>query len=294
MVDRTPISELAAAKINLSLEIRGKRPDGYHELSSLVVFTKLGDHLTVTPTDDLSLRIEGPFATSLIDETDNLVLRAARALQAHCRVSHGAALVLEKNLPIASGIGGGSADAAATLRALTRLWQIEILPRDLNALALHLGADVPACLGSQSCRMSGIGEQVEAVDYMPRFSLLLVNPLVPVATREVFARLAAPPVRVAQPPIEVPDFASVTALLAWLHDHGNDLQQPARQTAPVIGEVLSALHEDATCLLARMSGSGATCFGIYADEVEASAAASLLRRRRPGWWVAATSLNQHQ
>lgn len=294
MDDPPPISELAAAKINLSLEIRGKRPDSYHELSSLVVFTKLGDRLTAAPAADLSFRLVGPFAESLVHETDNLVLRAARALQMHCGETRGATLVLEKNLPVASGIGGGSADAAATLRALMRLWQIEMWPQDLMPLALSLGADVPACIGSQSCRMTGMGEQIEPVDYMPRFSLLLVNPLVPVATRDIFARLAAPPLNSLLPWQEVPDFASVTALIAWLRDHGNDLQPPACQVEPVISEVLSALQEDATCLLARMSGSGATCFGIYADEVEASAAASMLRRRRPGWWLAATSLNQHQ
>lgn len=294
MDDPSPISEPAAAKINLSLEIRGKRANGYHELSSLVVFTKMGDELTAQPAADLSLRLAGPFAASLANEADNLVLRAARALQRQCGETRGAALVLEKNLPVASGIGGGSADAAATLRALIKLWQVEISQTDMQTLALSLGADVPVCLGSQSCRMAGIGEQIEPVAYMPRFSLLLVNPMVAVATRDVFARLEAPSLTGDVPPLDVPDFASVTALLAWLQDHGNDLQSPATQVEPIIAEVLSALQADERCLLARMSGSGATCFGIYADEVEAAAAASMIGRRRPNWWVAATSLNQHQ
>jgi 4-diphosphocytidyl-2-C-methyl-D-erythritol kinase len=279
------ISERAHAKVNLDLLITGRRADGYHQLDSLVVFVELADRLTFQHRRELTLELGGPFAAGLESEGDNLVLRAARALAAHLGRGPGARIVLDKQLPLAAGLGGGSADAAATLRGLGRLWQATLAPGELAAMALRLGADVPVCLASRPVRMRGIGEILEPVPGLPRLDLLLVNPGVPVATAAVFAGLGG------RVPEAVPDQdrpLDRADLAGWLARRPNHLEAPARRLAPAIDEVLAALGAQPGCRLARLSGSGATCFGLFADPAGAAAAAAAIAAARPGWWVRAT------
>jgi 4-diphosphocytidyl-2-C-methyl-D-erythritol kinase len=273
------LREAAPAKINLYLHVTGRRADGYHLLDSLVAFAEIGDVLHAEPAATLSLQVEGPFAAGLATERDNLVWQAARLLAAAAGVTGGAHLVLEKNLPVASGIGGGSADAAATLRLLFRTWRLSLDPAVLHALAGRLGADVPVCLAGRAARMGGIGERLEPAPTLPQCGLVLVNPGVAVATRDVFGALSADWSPPAALPAAWSDVAAMTADLAKLH---NDLQGSAVSLRPVIGDVLAALAASPGCMLSRMSGSGATCFGLYADRAAAARAVRLVRRT--GWW----------
>jgi 4-diphosphocytidyl-2-C-methyl-D-erythritol kinase len=274
------LTEAAPAKVNLYLHVTGRRTDGYHLLDSLVVFAGTGDVLEAAPADTLSLRVEGPFAAGLADEPDNLVLRAARSLAAETGVSAHARLVLHKSLPVASGIGGGSADAAAALRLLNRLWDLRPDPSVMARLALALGADVPVCLAGRASRMSGIGEQLIAAPRIPDCGILLVNPGVAVATADVFrARRgdwSSPP----SLPASWPDVASMADHLRQLH---NDLEPAAVALQPVIGNVLGVMIGLPGCRLARMSGSGATCFGLFDSPDIAARAAALIRHS--GWWT---------
>ncbi len=274
----TALSEPARAKVNLYLHVTGKRADGYHLLDSLAVFPEIGDMLQATAQDGLSLALTGRFGVSLGAEPDNLVLRAARALAAATGITAGARLVLEKQLPVASGIGGGSADAAAALRLLSRLWAVPPSV-DLARIAATLGADVPVCLASRPARMGGVGEVLEVAPCLPPCFMVLVNPGVAVATPDVFrARTGS-----FSPRADLPSgWADAAALAAGLAATRNDLEPPAVSLAPVIGDVLRVLRADPACLLARMSGSGATCFGLYADAAAAEDAASRLGRQ--GWW----------
>lgn len=265
--------ELAPAKVNLFLHVTGRRADGYHLLDSLAVFAGVGDVLRGEVAAGLNLEVQGPFAAGLSGEPDNLVLRAARALS-----GRGARLVLEKNLPVASGIGGGSADAAAALRLLCRLWQLA--PPDLPGIALALGADVPVCLARRPSRMGGVGERLDAAPRLPRCGLVLVNPGVAVATADVFRARRGDWSAPAELPRAWPD---VAAMASDLRELRNDLEPPAIALRPVIGEVIGALAAVPGCRLARMSGSGATCFGLFDDPVLASEAA--MRLRRPRWWT---------
>ncbi len=265
-----PTGEAAPAKINLYLHVLGRRPDGYHVLDSLVVFAGAADRLFAATAEQLSLKVTGPFAGALAGEGDNLVLRAARALGVTAR------LTLEKHLPVASGIGGGSADAAATLRLLGALRGNRT---ELDALALSLGADVPVCLDAAPRRMGGVGELLEPAPALPPFGLALVNPGVAVATADVFrARLggfSAP----ANLPEAWPNAAAMAADLAALR---NDLEPPAIALCPPIAEVLAALRAARGCLLARMSGSGATCFALF--DTPALAATAARDCARDAWW----------
>lgn len=272
------IEVLARAKVNLALHVTGRRADGYHLLDSIVAFAETGDRIAVEDAPDLTLVLTGPFAAGL-SSTNNLVLRAARALHP----SRGAAITLDKALPVASGIGGGSADAAATLGALSRLWS---LPLPSPETILALGADVPVCLAGQSARMQGIGEALTPLT-LPPAGLLLVNPGLEVATAEVFRALP----RRDNPPLPpLPPLPDAQALAAWLATCRNDLETPARQIAPAIDACLQALTSSPDCLLARMSGSGATCFGLYATPLQAQIAAQSLRAAHPDWWIAPSSL----
>jgi 4-diphosphocytidyl-2-C-methyl-D-erythritol kinase len=274
------LSEFAPAKVNLYLHVVGRRADGYHLLDSVAVFAGAGDRLSAEPDSQLSLCLEGPFAAGLEAEPDNLVLRAARGLAAACGVEPRGRLVLEKQLPVASGIGGGSADAAAALRLLCRMWSVDPGPERLGSLAATLGADVPVCLLSTPARMQQIGEVVTGVPVLPPFGMALVNPGVAVATPAVFkARIGD----FSPPPVFPPGWPDVSDLVAWLRSTRNDLEPPARSLAPAIGDVLSALSADPHCLLARMSGSGATCFGLY--ETPAAAQVAAREASRPGWWA---------
>lgn len=269
--------ERAPAKLNLDLLVTGRRADGYHLLDSLVVFLDLGDTLAVEPEPALELAVTGPMAAGLDAGPGNLVLRAARALAARAGVVAGARLTLEKHLPVAAGIGGGSADAAAALRLLDRFWGTGLPPADLAALARSLGADVPVCLTGRPARMLGVGDRLEPVPGgLPALDLVLANPRRPLATEAVFKALELAPAA-ARPPRAAWDLAGSR----------NDLEAPARRLMPGIGELLAALAAEPGCGLARMSGSGPTCFGLFPDATTARAAAARLAGRHPGWWLAA-------
>ena len=278
------LSEAASAKINLFLHVGDKRADGFHPLQSLAVFTQLGDVLTLEPASELSLTVEGPFAKGLDGEGDNLVLRAAKALQENTLA--GARLTLTKNLPVASGIGGGSADAAAALRGLRQLWNLKSDDASLRDIAAALGSDIPVCLESAPAFMEGRGEILRATESMPRVPLLVFNPGVAVPTKDVFAGLSQ------RSGIEMVlprgRFRDTADLLRFLDTTRNDLEIPARALQPVIGEVLGRIAALPGALLARMSGSGATCFGIFADDDCCRRAAEVLKSAMPGWWSAPT------
>jgi len=273
-------AEAAPAKVNLFLHVLGRAPGGYHRLDSLAAFGPAFDVLHAEPADALSLEVVGPFAAGL--GGDNLVLRAARALAVAAGVTPKARLVLDKQLPVASGIGGGSADAAAALRLLCRSWALD--PASLWDVAAGLGADVPVCIGSQPSRMGGIGELLTPVPALPQVGVLLVNAGVPVATAEVFRRFAGP----FSPPAELLDaFPTADALVDALRMTRNDLEAPAVQLCPVIADVLDALRALPGCRLARMSGSGGTCFALFDTPNSAILAASSLR---DVWWRSSGAL----
>jgi 4-diphosphocytidyl-2-C-methyl-D-erythritol kinase len=277
----------APAKINLYLHVVGKREDGYHLLDSLVAFAECGDALTVTHADELSFTIVGPFAAALAGEGDNLVLRAARALAAALGRKPQASIRLTKNLPVASGIGGGSADAAAALLALQDLWGARLPSDALRALALKLGADVPVCCAGQPSYMGGIGDEIAASPRLPPAGLVLVNPGTKLATVDVFkARSGAfsAPARFAQAPRDAADLADL------LRARTNDLAEPASRLCPAIPIVIEALSASPGCRLARLSGSGATCFGVYDDADAAARAAAARAKLRPEWWITPTRL----
>ena len=276
--------EDAPAKINLALHVTGQRQDGYHLIESLVVFSRYGDRVTVAAAKEDSFSVAGPFAAQLPLDAGNLVMRARDALRKTDESDRTTpvAILLEKKLPVASGIGGGSSDAAATLRALARHWNIK---GDLSELALRLGADVPMCLVGRSLVASGIGEILKPVAAFPQLHLVLVNPGVNIATPDVFRAL---PNRRNPPLPPLPANCDVTGMIKWLGRTRNDLEVPAQTFAPTIGDALKALS-GAGALLARMSGSGATCFGLFETEVAAGRAAGKIKDMEPGWFVVATS-----
>jgi len=266
---------LAPAKVNLTLHVTGRRADGYHLLDSLVVFVGTGDRVTLAPAAEMSLRVTGPRAAGVPADRRNLVWQAAELLGPM-------QIVLEKHLPHAAGIGGGSADAAATLIAGAAALQCPLPPA---AAVLALGADVPVCLSAGPVRMRGVGEEITPLPPLPPLHAVLVNPGRPLATPDVFRALERrdnPAV-----PAELPRWPDAAALCAWLGEQRNDLELPARALVPEIDAVLAALGAAPGCGLARMSGSGATCFGLFATEAAAEAARAGLVAAHPGWWVAA-------
>lgn len=267
--------EFAPAKINLALHLRRRRDDGYHDLETIFAFADFGDLLTAEPAKALSLAIEGPFADAAGAGDDNLVLRAARALAAAGGVSGGAALVLDKHIPVAAGLGGGSADAAAALRLLSRLWGLDWPSARLASLAATLGSDVPACIGSRTCFASGRGEMLAPwPDTLAGTPLLLVNPRVAVPTGPVFAGW------------DKVDRGGI-AVGTPLTDLRNDMTAAAVAIAPVIADVLAMLATTDP-VVARMSGSGATCLATYADTAARDRAAAAVGAH--GWWQAATGI----
>jgi 4-diphosphocytidyl-2-C-methyl-D-erythritol kinase len=282
------VVEAAPAKVNLFLHVGLRRADGFHPLQSLAVFTGTGDVLRAEAAPQLALAIDGPFAAGLAVENNNLVLRAARALAAEAGTLAGAMLTLTKNLPVSSGIGGGSADAAAALRALKALWQLETSNETLLEIAAMLGSDVPVCVPSQASTMEGRGEILTHVS-LPRMPMLLVNPGVAVPTKDVFGALQTRSGVAMQLPRD--GFADAGALLEFLEATRNDLEEPARRIQPVIGDVLDALATLPGAVLARMSGSGATCFALFADDGACAAAAARLQAAQPGWWVSPTHMS---
>ncbi len=273
-------TEAAHAKVNLYLHVTGKRADGYHLLDSLAVFAGIADRIGFAASDSLTLTVTGPFAPSLATESDNLVLRAARFLAEAHGAPAAAALTLEKQIPIASGIGGGSADAAAALRLLCRVWGLNPAAADLDRIAVRLGADVPVCLRDCPLRMRGVGELLSPAPALPPCGLLLVNPGVPLSTVSVFrARRDG-----FSPEASLPDgWNTAQEMAGSLSGLANDLEAPAMRLVPVIQDVLRAIETAPGCLLARMSGSGATCFGLFGTAQEADVAAAALAR--PGWWT---------
>ena len=286
------LAEFAPAKVNLTLHVLGRRPDGYHEIESLVAFAGLGDRLTFRPGERLALAVSGPTGAAAGASDDNLVLKAARALAARVdglRLGH---FVLDKQLPVAAGLGGGSSDAAAALRLLAKVNGLSLDDERLRAAAQDTGADVPVCLDPRARMMRGIGEILSDPMTLPELPAVLVNPGVAVPTRDVFAALGA---RALTGPPEPDEFIAIDAdaasLVPLLAARRNDLQTPAIKLQPVIADVLRALERSANCLLARMSGSGATCFGLFGSSADAEEAASRMQAAQPDWWVRATSLS---
>ena len=273
------VEAFAPAKVNLTLHVTGRRADGYHLLESLVVFPDVGDRLTFSEADTLSLEVSGPMADGVPTDASNLCLRAARLLGG----TRGARISLEKRLPRGAGIGGGSSDAGATLRGLAKLWTVPLLS---PAATVSLGADVPVCVGApKAAVMSGIGEVLSPAPEMPPFAMLLVNPRVATPTGAVFAALAAKGDMAAQPMPRMPiRFRDLEDLVRWLKTTRNDLEEPASEFAP-IGAVRAAIEAQADCAFARMSGSGSTCFGLFESRPQADAAAEAIRRSHPEWWI---------
>jgi 4-diphosphocytidyl-2-C-methyl-D-erythritol kinase len=281
------IAIAAAAKVNLYLHVTGRRDDGYHELDSLVAFAAVHDTLLLTPSPRIELVLGGPFAAALDGAGDNLVLTAARRLAEQTGTTAGARIELVKRLPVAAGIGGGSADAAAALHGLRRLWKVDLADDDWQSLALGLGADVPICFHGQAAFVGGIGERIDPAPHLPAVPMVMVNPGIAVPTPAVFARRAGPFSAAAGFAASV---ATAVELVDFLAARGNDLFAPACDLAPAIGEAVEHLQSAPDCLLARMSGSGATCFGLFAGAEAATAAAASLRADHPAWWVAETRL----
>ena len=280
----------APAKINLFLHVGPRRSDGYHALQSLVCFAEAGDVLSFASSKHLTLTIEGPFGANLSNGGDNLIIQAAAALAEYARhKACAAAITLTKNLPVASGIGGGSADAAAALRGLANLWDVAIADADLSAIALSLGSDVPVCVASRPAMMAGRGERVTPVPALPPLPMVLVNPGVAVSTGEVFRRLGRTADDVLPPLPDYPQTNDAAALLAYLSKTRNDMEPAAREIAPVIGEVLGALRANGASL-ARMCGSGATCYALFDSDAAAQSAARAIASAYPAWWVAPTRI----
>lgn len=283
------MKEEAPAKINLFLHVTGKRSDNYHLLESIFVFCDLCDEITVTESNNLSLEIDGEFAPTLIkagnnDIKNNLVIKAANLLNKAANSNYTANIKLLKNIPIASGIGGGSADAAATLKLLNKFWQLNLPDDTLHNIALQLGADVPSCLLSKSCYVTDIGETIEALDTIPSLNMVLVNPLKPISTPEIFK-------------MGFTKFEDIIGkdqilsgdLIGFLQTTCNQLQNNAILILPEIRQILGILEQQLGCLIARMSGSGATCFAIFENQDLANKAANNIKKQFSHWWVKKTA-----
>lgn len=284
---QTTVSVFAPAKINLTLHVTGQRRDGYHTLDSLVAFAPFGDTLTIRKAKTLTLTVDGPERLDVPQDMENLVLKVAQMLTP----DPAAAITLTKNLPAASGMGGGSADAAAALRGLLKFWHLGDMARmaddELRPYAvelLKLGADIPMCMTSTPARIGGIGEKIEPLPDLPPLPALLVNPRLPVSTADVFRELR-PKISPAMP-VVLPHFEGLEDFVAWLGQQRNDLQATALKLQPGIGQVLDRLEKTDRVMLTRMSGSGATCFGVFPDKASAIVAGELIRRDHPDWWVA--------
>jgi len=291
------LTEDGRAKVNLTLRVVGRRVDGYHDLESVVAFADCADRLTLTPGSELNLTTTGPLAGHCGETADNLVLKAARLLGERVPNLKTGNFTLDKILPVAAGIGGGSADAAAALRLLARLNDLAFEDKRLLEVALLTGADVPVCLASRGCDMTGVGETLLPLS-LPKMPCVMVNPRVAVATKDVFAELGlrngellVGATDVIQAAAWPEDGASVEDWVEVLAENSNDLEAPATRIQSVIGDVIAALSATNGAWLSRMSGSGATCFAIYENTAEAQRAAEKIRRDHPGWWVHAGTLS---
>jgi 4-diphosphocytidyl-2-C-methyl-D-erythritol kinase len=282
------ITVFAPAKINLYLHVTGRRADGYHLVDSLVAFADIGDRVTARPAPALSLQVAGPEAGGIPSGADNLIWRAAQLLAEHAGIAAAAALCLEKNLPVASGIGGGSSDAAAVLRALCRLWRLEIEVATIARLGARLGADIPVCVHGCAAWVGGIGEQIDPASALPEAGIVLANPRRRLPTAAVFKARTGPfsdaAKRFSPIPINAMELAAALAVCR------NDLTAAALTLVPEIGNVLAVLRQLPGSLLARMSGSGATCFALFADRETAERVRAELATAEPGWWSAAGAL----
>ncbi|MBL4645229.1 MAG: 4-(cytidine 5'-diphospho)-2-C-methyl-D-erythritol kinase [Rhizobiales bacterium] len=281
------ISALAHAKINLALHITGKRADGYHLLDSLVVFASTHDEISVKPATELTLLVKGTNSSALAGTGPNLVLQAAEKLREFASIDDatGAQITLSKQLPVSAGIGGGSADAAATLHALNALWDLNLSDRQLAKIGLSLGADIPVCLNGSTSRMSGIGENVLSISHCPKFHLVLVNSGVKMSTPSVFKALKTA-TNSSLPPL--PSDGDLNSWFMWLKSTRNDLSTAALSLDPALKSLVQAL-EKTNPVLTRMSGSGATFFGMYKTPGDAEQAATAIRNEQPGWWVQAVA-----
>jgi 4-diphosphocytidyl-2-C-methyl-D-erythritol kinase len=288
----TPLSEPAPAKVNLTLRVIGRRADGYHELESLVAFARVGDRVDLAPGEAFALDVAGPFAAAAGSLGENLVLKAARHLAGRVPGLVLGRFALAKELPVAAGLGGGSADAAAALRLLARLNALAHDDARLVEAARATGADVPVCLDPRARVMRGIGEVLSAPLDLPPLAVVLVNPGVPLGTKDVFAAFARMGSSKGGAAFDaaVLSGASVEAALAALADGGNDLEPAAASLCPVVADALAALRATPECRLARMSGSGATCFGLYLNDAAAAAAAQAIAGAHRDWWVRATTV----
>lgn len=283
----TALVDKAHAKVNLTLRVLGRRADGYHDLESLVVFAGLADTLTLEPGAELSIDVTGAYASASGSPADNLVLKAARALGENFPKLKTGRFKLDKQLPVAAGIGGGSADAAAALRLLARANDLSIDDARLMLAALRTGADVPVCISSKPCIMTGVGERLSPPLHLPPLHAVLVNPGVALGTRDVFAQYAGGQQMHALAPQAVP--RDLGAFIDFLKANGNDLTEAAIACAPMVAEVLKTLETQRGALLARMSGSGSTCFALFTTGEESAAAASSIAAAHKDWWVKATA-----
>jgi len=292
------LSDEGRAKVNLTLRVNGRRADGFHDLESVVAFADCADRLTLTPGSELGLQMSGPLAQACGETSDNLVLKAARLLAERVPDMKSGSFTLDKVLPVAAGIGGGSADAAAALRLLAQLNNLALDDERVIEVAELTGADVPVCVNSRACVMTGVGETLQPLA-LPKMPCVMVNPGVPVATRDVFDALG---LRNGELLVGATDVllqdrswpetdASIAEWIEAFVEVGNDLEAPAARIQPVITEVLSALGESAGVKLVRMSGSGATCFAIFADDATAQRAADKIKRDHAAWWVHAGTLS---
>ncbi|MCI5049052.1 MAG: 4-(cytidine 5'-diphospho)-2-C-methyl-D-erythritol kinase [Rickettsiales bacterium] len=279
------ISRLAPAKINLYLHLHGHRPDGYHVLDSLVGFANLGDRITAAAADDVTLTIDGPFSAGLQAE-DNLVMKAAQSLKVHAKCGKGAEITLHKVLPIAAGLGGGSADAAATLHVLNELWDLDYSYPQLLEVAQKLGADVPACVMSQTVYMSGIGHTLDTAPTMPLLPAVLVNPNILLSTKEVYAATQLPKKPLDRPQLQGDHFHEV---IEELNDCRNDLEPAAMSLCPELSQVMQTLKVSGASLV-RMCGSGSTCMGIYESMQQAQSVQEALQEEQKKWWSQATTI----
>lgn len=284
----SPLRVIAPAKVNLCLHVLGRREDGYHHLSSLAVFTAFGDELEFTPAHALSLKISGPFADALKGEPleKNLIWRAAESLAQGAGLPAHAAITLKKNIPVGAGLGGGSSDAAATLAALSHLWGCSLPQPQLQQLALSLGSDVPACIKARPVWIRGVGDVLTPASW-PGGWLLLANPRVSLSTPEVYGALRPP--YSPQPPV-LPHGATLWQASAWAQARHNALEAPALVMQPAIRELLSFISRQPGCMISRMSGSGATCFGLFDNQAAAKNAADALSASHPQWWSAVTRI----
>lgn len=282
------VTESAPAKLNLFLHVTGKRADGYHLLESLAAFTAFGDTLELYPSDALSLDIVGPFAGALRHAAQqNLIMKAATALRTHTGCTRGARMVLHKRIPVSAGLGGGSSDAAAALRGLAVLWKLSVTQELMQALALSLGSDVPACIAARPAIMCGIGDKLIPLEWDVPAWAVLVNPYLPLATPDVFRHFSAP----FDAPLEIPArIGSFDALMELLSGTRNALETPAIRLQPMVAEILDILAPLPHCRMARMSGSGATCFGLFESAPAADAAVRRLQQSHPGWWAMAAAI----